>query len=67
MSPFQSCDEEREAKLERERQAHYEYAAAYAHEDIDEALAVPDPPQRRSDQETTQLLAILDELGRGKP
>ncbi len=37
-----------------------------AFDEIDEAAAVPDPPQKRSDRETNHVLKILDELQRGQ-
>lgn len=63
MHPFPTSGDSWEADLERERQTHYEHAAAteppYGHEDFidtDEALAVPDPPQKRSEK---QICCVL--------
>jgi hypothetical protein len=35
-------------------------------DEIDEAMAIPDPPQKRSEREVSQVLRILDELERGR-
>jgi hypothetical protein len=35
-------------------------------DEIDPCLAMPDPPHKRGDRETSNVLKILDELERGK-
>lgn len=69
MNPFPAYGDSWEADLENERQTHYEHAAAteppYAQEgfmDSDEALAIPNPPQKRSEHETRRILSILDQI-----
>jgi hypothetical protein len=34
-------------------------------DEIDELVAMPDPPSKRSDRETSRVLSILDSLERG--